>query len=186
MNSFFSPGGWFLRCCVHENGTEDQRTTKIHNAPATTAAGIEASKNWRNEQQLGHFWTCELWKFQNVNNECELSHFNLCELLMWSVDLHNTVTVSVLEPLCPCWVLLFTVMSLTASTMGATSGSHMCSGLGWTAARAQNGSGGRFMQRWDCWINLAACQSFLITRTAGWWKLLHYVLAKHGGGPFGY
>lgn len=29
-----------------------------------------------------------------------------------------------------------------------------------------NSSGGHFTQRWDCWINPAACQSFLITKTA--------------------
>lgn len=38
----------------------------------------------------------------------------------------------------------------------------------------KNSSGG-FMQDWDGWINLAACQSFLITSTAYWCEFFRHI-----------
>lgn len=46
--------------------------------------------------------------------------------------------------------------------------------LGGPEPGPKNSSGG-FMQDWDGWINLAACQSFLITSTAYWCEFFRHI-----------
>lgn len=114
------------------------------------------------------------WRWTHLSSNCWFSHF-LIKLehlsdgtarwgthMMWGHDCIGVLTAAI--------VLVFAELSMCL-TASVTSGGHMCSEPGCTEARAQNSSGGHFMQDWDCWINLAACQSFLITGVACWCNL---------------